>query len=95
MIWNTMPDSPQLARKKVGKNTSRASETVVLIQPMKKFPRSVMIIRTAYVLVAEMIVQAKDLCIHWTVTKTAILLLELAIVLISILLFHPNIIQNP
>ena len=54
-----------------------------------------MIIRTAYVLVAEMIVQANDLCIHWTVTKTAILLLELAIVLISILLFHPNIIQNP
>ncbi len=56
---------------------------------------SVTILRTAYVPVAEMIVQVKDLSIHWTVTKIAILLLELAFVLIKILLFRPNIIQNP
>ena len=38
-----MPDSLQRARKKVGKNMSRASETVVLIQPIKKSTLSVTI----------------------------------------------------
>ena len=42
MISNTMPDSLQRARKKVGKNMTLVSAKGAIIQRMKKSLRSVM-----------------------------------------------------
>ena len=43
MIWYTMPDNLQRALKKVGKHTTRASETAALIRLIKKFLHLIMI----------------------------------------------------